>query len=65
MNSNAGLTPRNLSLDNYKKEMMGKGYSEAEIQSWIDYLAERKDVQLKKQISIGLKSTTGPPSVQK
>ena len=52
-------------FDNYKKEMMGKGYSEAEIQSWIDYLAERKDVQLKKQISIGLKSTTGPPSVQK
>ena len=51
-------------FDNYKKEMMGKGYSEAEIQSWFDFLAERKDALLTKQISIGLKSTTGPPSVQ-
>jgi len=52
-------------FESYKKEMMAKGHSEAEIQSWFDFLAQRKDALLQKQISIGLKSTTGPPSVQK
>jgi TRAP-type C4-dicarboxylate transport system substrate-binding protein len=51
-------------VDSYKKEMVGKGYSEAEINGWIDFIAQRKDVQLQKQISIGLKSTTGPPVVR-
>ena len=51
-------------MDSYKKEMVGKGYSEAEIDGWIDFIAQRKDVQLQKQISIGLKSTTGPPAVR-
>lgn len=52
-------------FDSYKKEMAGKGYSEAEIQGWIDFLAQRKEALLQKQIAMGLKSTTGPPSIRK
>jgi len=52
-------------FDNYIKSMVKKGHSEAEIKGWIDFLVKRKDELLQKQISMGLKSTTGPPAVRK
>jgi len=51
-------------LDNYVKEMVGKGYAEDEVRGWIKFLKERKEELLAKQIELQIKSTTGPPEVR-
>jgi TRAP-type C4-dicarboxylate transport system substrate-binding protein len=51
-------------IENYVKEMVGKGHSEAEVRGWIKYLRDRIDYWTKKQIFLQLKSPTGPPEMR-
>ncbi len=51
-------------LDNYIKEMVGRGFSQQEVQSWIDFIKERRDYWLKKQIDLGIKSPNGPKEIR-
>jgi TRAP-type transport system periplasmic protein len=51
-------------FDNYVKSMVDKGYKEAEVRGWIDYLNQRKVELLNEQIALHIKSTTGPPAVR-
>jgi len=47
-------------IENYVKDMVGKGYPEKEVRGWISYLHERIDYWTKKQIGYRIKSPTGP-----
>ena len=51
-------------IEAYVKDMVGKGFAEAEIRSWIAFLNKRKTELLEKQVSLHIKSTTGPPEVR-
>jgi len=51
-------------IENYVKEMVGKGYSEAEVRGWLKYLRDRIDYWTKKQIFLGIKSPTGPAEMR-
>ena len=51
-------------IENYIKEMVGKGHAEAEVRGWIKYLRDRIDYWTKKQIFLQLKSPTGPPEMR-
>ena len=48
-------------IENYKKYMVNKGYSDAEVRGWIEFLRDRIEYWTKKQIDMGIKSPTGPP----
>jgi len=48
----------------YIKDMVGKGFAETEVRSWIDFLNQRKAELLKKQMALHIRSTTGPPEVR-
>lgn len=50
--------------DQYVTDMVGKGYSKQEIQSWIDYIKARTDYWLKQQATRGVKSPMGPPEIK-
>jgi len=50
-------------IDDYKANMVSNGYSENEINEWLDFIKERTEYWLKKQIELGIKSETGPPEV--
>ena len=51
-------------IDKYKKDMMGKGFSEEEINGWLAYIKERADYQLGRQKFYQIKSPIGPPEVR-
>lgn len=47
-------------VDDYVKEMVGKGYSEAEVRGWIKFIQERIEYWTEEQIYLNIKSPTGP-----
>jgi TRAP-type C4-dicarboxylate transport system substrate-binding protein len=51
-------------IDGYVKRLVGKGYSEAEVKGWIQFLRERTDYWTKKQIQLRIPSAAGPPEVK-
>jgi TRAP-type C4-dicarboxylate transport system substrate-binding protein len=51
-------------VDKYIKAMVGRGFSEKEVQSWINYIKERRAYWLKKQIEKGIKSPNGPLEIR-
>jgi TRAP-type C4-dicarboxylate transport system substrate-binding protein len=51
-------------IDNYVKNMVGKGFSEAEVRGWIKFLRDRNEYWLKKQIELRIVSVAGPPEVK-
>jgi TRAP-type C4-dicarboxylate transport system substrate-binding protein len=48
----------------YTKTMEGKGFSAAEIKSWIDYMRERNKYWIQKQEEYKIPSPTGPAAVR-
>ena len=51
-------------VEDYVKEMVGKGHSEAEVRGWIKFLRERIDYWTAKQIELRIKSPTGPAEMR-
>jgi len=51
-------------IANYVKQMVSKGYSEKTVNGWLKFLRDRIDYWTKKQISLYLKSPTGPPAMR-
>ena len=51
-------------VEDYVKEMVGKGYSESEVRGWIKFLRDRIDYWTKKQIWLRIKSPTGPDEMR-
>jgi TRAP-type C4-dicarboxylate transport system substrate-binding protein len=51
-------------IENYIKDMVGKGYSEAEARGWIEFVRERIDYWTAKQIQLRIKSPTGPDAMR-
>jgi TRAP-type C4-dicarboxylate transport system substrate-binding protein len=49
---------------NYVKTMVGKGFSEAEVQGWIKFLRDRAEFWKGKQIELRIPSAVGPPEVK-
>jgi len=51
-------------IDNYVAEMVGKGYSEAEVRGWIKFLRERIEYWTARQIDLRIPSPTGPDEMR-
>jgi len=51
-------------IEDYVKDMVGKGHSEAEVRGWIKFIRERMDYWTAKQIQLGIKSPTGPAAIR-
>lgn len=51
-------------VENYVKEMVGKGHAEDEVKGWIEFLKERIEYWTAKQIELRIKSPTGPPEMR-
>jgi TRAP-type C4-dicarboxylate transport system substrate-binding protein len=51
-------------IDNYVKRMVGKGFSETEVRSWVKFLRERSDYWKEKQMSLRIPSAAGPPELK-
>jgi TRAP-type C4-dicarboxylate transport system substrate-binding protein len=51
-------------VKNYVKDMVGKGYSEAEVKGWIGFLRERIEYWTAKQIELRIKCPTGPAEMR-
>lgn len=51
-------------VDGYIKNMVAAGYSEQEVKGWIDFVRQRIDYWTRKQIELGIKSSTGPAEVR-
>jgi len=51
-------------VENYVKDMGGKGYSESEVRGWIKFLRERIDYWTAKQIESHIISATGPDAMR-
>ena len=51
-------------IEDYVQAMVSKGYSEKEVRGWLTFLNERIDYWTKKQISLFIKSPTGPPEMR-
>jgi TRAP-type C4-dicarboxylate transport system substrate-binding protein len=51
-------------VENYVKDMVGKGYSEAEVKGWIGFLKERIEYWTAKQIELRIKCPTGPAEMR-
>ncbi|OGO05735.1 MAG: hypothetical protein A2Z76_02070 [Chloroflexi bacterium RBG_13_56_8b] len=51
-------------VDNYIAKMVAAGYTEAEVNSWIDFIRERIDYWTTKQIELRIASAAGPPEVK-
>jgi len=47
----------------YTRNMVAAGYSESEVNGWIDFVHQRIDYWLQKQKELGIKSSTGPEEV--
>ena len=52
-------------IDEYVKEMVGKGFAENDVRHWISFLQERIEYWTKKQSELGIKSATGPKELLK
>ena len=52
-------------IDEYVKEMAGKGFPEKDVRHWISFLQERIAYWTKKQAEAGIKSATGPKEITK
>jgi len=48
----------------YVKNMVGKGFTEAEVNSWFDYQKTQTDYWLQQQIKAGVKSPIGPAAIR-
>jgi len=51
-------------IDAYIKNMVGKGFSEAEVKGWIKFLRDRIDFWTKKQVALRIPSPAGPPEIK-
>ena len=51
-------------IENYVKKMVGKGFSEKEVRSWIAFLRERIDYWKQRQIALRIPSIAGPPELK-
>jgi TRAP-type C4-dicarboxylate transport system substrate-binding protein len=51
-------------FEGYINNMVSKGYSKDEVNSWISFIRERIDYWTKEQIKAGVKSSTGPDEVR-
>jgi len=51
-------------IEDYVKSMTSSGYSEAEVRGWLKFLADRIDYWTQKQISLFIKSPTGPEGMR-
>lgn len=51
-------------IEDYVKQMVGKGFAEAEVRGWIDYLKERIDYWTQRQIALRIPSIAGPPELK-
>jgi len=51
-------------IDDYIANMVAAGYSEAEVEGWVDFLRERADYWTAKQIEYRIPSVAGPPEVR-
>lgn len=51
-------------IEDYVKEMAGKGHKEAEVRGWVKYLQERIEYWTNKQVQYGIKSPTGPKAMR-
>lgn len=51
-------------IDNYVKEMVGKGYSETEVRGWIEFIKERTEYWTERQILLRIPSPTGPEEMR-
>jgi len=51
-------------VEDYVKEMVGKGYSEAEVRGWMRFIRERINFWTKRQIELRIKSPTGPSAMR-
>ncbi|RJR48856.1 MAG: C4-dicarboxylate ABC transporter substrate-binding protein [Desulfobacteraceae bacterium] len=52
-------------MEDYVKQMAGKGFAEKDVRSWISFLKERIDFWTKRQLDLGIKSATGPKEMLK
>lgn len=51
-------------FENYVKKMVAKGFSEAEVRGWIEFLRERIDYWTQRQIALRIPSIAGPPELK-
>ena len=51
-------------IEDYVKDMVGKGYAETEVRGWIKYIRERMEYWTAKQLQLTIKSPTGPPAMR-
>ncbi len=51
-------------IDNYVKNIVSKGYSEAEARAWIKFMRDRIDYWTKKQIALHIPSAAGPKELK-
>jgi len=51
-------------INNYIKNMVGKGFSETEVKGWIKFLRDRVDYWTKKQIASRISSANGPAELK-
>jgi TRAP-type C4-dicarboxylate transport system substrate-binding protein len=51
-------------IEDYVKDMVGKGYPEAEVRGWLTFIKERMEYWTAKQIQLGIKSPTGPAAIR-
>jgi len=51
-------------INDYVKSLVGKGYKEAEVRSWIAYMRERIKYWTEKQIEYKIPSPTGPAALR-
>jgi TRAP-type C4-dicarboxylate transport system substrate-binding protein len=49
---------------NYTKTLVGKGYKEAEVKEWINYMKDRNKYWIQKQMEYYIPSPTGPAGVR-
>lgn len=51
-------------INNYVKNMVSKGFSEAEVKGWIKFLRDRIDYWMKRQIALRIPSINGAPELK-
>ncbi len=51
-------------IEDYVKDMVGKGHSEAEVRGWLKFIRERMEYWTAKQLQLSIKSPTGPPEMR-
>jgi TRAP-type C4-dicarboxylate transport system substrate-binding protein len=51
-------------IEDYVKDMVGKGYSEEEVRGWLKFVRDRMEYWTAKQIQLDIPSPTGPPQMR-